>query len=75
MPTALLFEGGSEPLPPPPLLLQSGINVHRFANRIPLLFEGGSDVITKTALKRINWGTYKINPNTDKVLGEGGRKR
>ena len=50
--------------------------MHRFANRIPLLFEGGSDVITKTALKRINWGTYKINQNTDKVyLGrEGGKE-
>lgn len=47
--------------------LKGGINVYRFANRIPLLFEGGSDVITKTALKRINWGSYKINQTTDKV--------
>ncbi|GLC57111.1 DNA topoisomerase 6 subunit B [Pleodorina starrii] len=47
--------------------IKPGINVHRFANRIPLLFEGGSDVITKTALKRVNWGAYKINQNTDKV--------
>ena len=29
--------------------------------------QGGSDVITKTALKRINWGNYKIAQNTDKV--------
>jgi DNA topoisomerase VI subunit B len=47
--------------------LKPGINVYRFANRIPLLFEGGSDVITRTACKRINWGTYKINQASDKV--------
>ncbi|GFR50834.1 hypothetical protein Agub_g13107 [Astrephomene gubernaculifera] len=47
--------------------IKPGINVHRFANRIPLLFEGGSDVITKTALKRINWSAYKINQTSDKV--------
>ena len=41
--------------------------MHRYANRIPLLFEGGSDVITKTALRRINWSAYKINQATDKV--------
>lgn len=49
--------------------LKSGINVYRFANRIPLLFEGGSDVITRTALKRINWSSYKINQASDKVKG------
>lgn len=47
--------------------LKPGINVYRFANRIPLLFEGGSDVITRTATKRINWGAYKINQASDKV--------
>ncbi|KAK9809996.1 hypothetical protein WJX72_003097 [[Myrmecia] bisecta] len=47
--------------------IKPGINVYRFANRIPLLFEGGSDVITKTALKRINWNSYKINQSSDKV--------
>jgi DNA topoisomerase VI subunit B len=47
--------------------LKPGINVYRFANRIPLLFEGGSDVITRTATKRINWGAYKINQSSDKV--------
>jgi hypothetical protein len=47
--------------------LKPGINVYRFANRIPLLFEGGSDVITRTALKRINWATYKINQAADRV--------
>jgi DNA topoisomerase VI subunit B len=39
----------------------------RFANRIPLLFEGGSDVVTRTACKRINWQSYKINHSVDKV--------
>jgi DNA topoisomerase VI subunit B len=36
---------------------------------IPILScsQGGSDVITKTALKRINWANYKINQTTDKV--------
>ena len=29
--------------------VEPGINVFRFANRIPLLFEAGSDVITRTA--------------------------
>jgi DNA topoisomerase VI subunit B len=47
--------------------IKPGINVYRFANRIPLLFEGGSDVITRTATKRINWSSYKINQQTDKV--------
>lgn len=47
--------------------IKPGLNIYRFANRIPLLFEGGSDVITRTAIKRINWSTYKINASTDKV--------
>ena len=29
--------------------------------------QGGSDVITKTALKRIHWSSYKINQSSDKV--------
>lgn len=47
--------------------MRPGINVHRFANRIPLLFEGGSDVVTRTATKRISWSNYRINHNADKV--------
>jgi hypothetical protein len=47
--------------------MRPGINVYRFANRIPLLFEAGNDVITKTAMKRINWGAYKMNQSSDKV--------
>jgi DNA topoisomerase VI subunit B len=44
-----------------------GLTVHRFANRIPLLFEGGGDVATQTATKRLNWGAYKIDVARDKV--------
>ena len=29
--------------------------------------QGGSDVITKTALRRINWSSYKINQSSDKL--------
>lgn len=29
--------------------------------------QGGSDVITKTATKRINWASYKINQTQDRV--------
>ena len=47
--------------------VRPGVNVHRFANRIPLLFEGGSDVVTRTAMKRINWQSYKINHSVDRV--------
>lgn len=47
--------------------VKPGINIFRYANRIPLLFEGGSDVITRTAMKRINWNSYNINQASDKV--------
>jgi len=46
--------------------IRPGINVIRFANRIPLVFEPGADVITKTA-NEIKWGNYKINNKEDKV--------
>lgn len=47
--------------------VKQGLNIFRFANRIPLLFEQGADVVTRTALKRINWGSYKINQTQDKI--------
>uniref|UniRef100_A0A0D3CHX2 DNA topoisomerase 6 subunit B n=1 Tax=Brassica oleracea var. oleracea TaxID=109376 RepID=A0A0D3CHX2_BRAOL len=47
--------------------VKQGINIFRFANRIPLLFEQGGDVVTRTALKRINWNSYKINQTQDKI--------
>lgn len=37
------------------LFLLQGLNIFRFANRIPLLFEQGADVVTRTALKRIKY--------------------
>ncbi|GAB4856080.1 DNA topoisomerase 6 subunit B [Ancistrocladus abbreviatus] len=47
--------------------VKQGLNIFRFANRIPLLFEQGADVVTRTALKRINWSSYKINQTQDKI--------
>ena len=44
-----------------------GITVYRFANRIPLLFEGGADVATQVSKRRIHWASYKIRQNQDKV--------
>ena len=35
------------------LIKEEGITVCRFANRIPLLFEGGADVVTRVALGKI----------------------
>ena len=47
--------------------IREGINVYRFANRIPLLFEAGADVVTQVANKRISWGTYHIDPKKDSI--------
>eukprot|EP01137_Pigoraptor_chileana_P015407 Opistho-2@71290 len=47
--------------------VKPGLNVYRYANRIPLLFEAGGDVVTRTVLKKINWTVYKIKPNVDKL--------
>jgi DNA topoisomerase VI subunit B len=47
--------------------LKPGVNVYRFANRIPLLFEAGNDVVTKTAKEGIRWGNYKISPVSDRI--------
>ena len=47
--------------------MKEGINVHRFANRIPLLFEGGADVATQVANKQIKWSAYKIDHKREKV--------
>ncbi|XP_031261680.1 DNA topoisomerase 6 subunit B [Pistacia vera] len=47
--------------------VKQGLNIFRFANRIPLLFEQGGDVVTRTVLKRINWTNYKINQTQDKI--------
>ncbi|KAJ8497209.1 hypothetical protein OPV22_007761 [Ensete ventricosum] len=47
--------------------VKQGLNIFRFANRIPLLFEQGADVVTRTAMKKINWSSYKINQMQDKI--------
>lgn len=47
--------------------MKPGINVFRFANRIPLLFEGGNDVVTRTAKEDIRWNNYKISTTTEHI--------
>ena len=34
-----------------------GVQVYRYANRIPLLFEAGNDVSTQIATKKIRWAS------------------
>jgi DNA topoisomerase VI subunit B len=46
---------------------KEGIHVHRFANRIPMLFQQGNDVSVRTANARINWKSYRIDKNTQKI--------
>jgi len=46
--------------------VKPGFNVFRFANSISLLFEGGNDVVTRCT-QRLNWNTYKIDKNNDKI--------
>ena len=46
---------------------KEGINVIRFANRIPLLFEAGADVSTRVAQSKIKWSSYKIDHKKDKI--------
>ena len=46
--------------------VKQGLNVFRFANRIPLLFEPGSDVVVKQA-QDIDWGRYKIDKTSAKL--------
>merc|ERR1711871_679206 len=46
--------------------LREGINVYRFANRIPLLFEGGGDVCTKCA-NELNWRNYHIDKSSQNI--------
>jgi DNA topoisomerase VI subunit B len=46
---------------------KEGIQVTRFANRIPLLFEGGADVCTRVAVNKIKWSSYKIDQKRDKI--------
>jgi len=47
--------------------IKEGITVTRFANRIPLLFEGGADVVTRVANTKIKWNLYKMDQKRDKI--------
>lgn len=47
--------------------VKEGITVVRFANRIPLLFEGGADVATRVAQNKIKWSNYKIDHKRDRI--------
>lgn len=47
--------------------MKAGINVFRFANRIPLLFEAGNDVVTKTVKEDVRWANYKISTANDHI--------
>ncbi|GKZ01393.1 hypothetical protein MPSEU_001090100 [Mayamaea pseudoterrestris] len=46
---------------------KEGISVVRFANRIPLLFEGGADVSSRVATSKIRWANYKVDHKRDKI--------
>ena len=46
---------------------KEGCTIYRFANRIPLLFETGADVVTQVATKKINWSSYHIDMKRDNV--------
>jgi len=43
-------------------VLQPGVKVFRFANRIPLLYDEGSDVCWKVVNQEIDWRRYKVRP-------------
>ena len=43
------------------------LNVTRFANRIPLLFEGGGDVSSKVVNKGIDWKAYGVDKEAHRV--------
>ena len=44
-----------------------GSKVYRFANRIPLLYDEGSDVVLKV-VNDIDWKRYKVNPDSPIVI-------
>ncbi|KAL3938206.1 MAG: hypothetical protein SGARI_001832, partial [Bacillariaceae sp.] len=46
---------------------KEGLNVFRYANRIPLLFEAGADVSTQVAMTKIKWSSYKMDHKRDKI--------
>ena len=44
-----------------------GINVFRYANRIPLLFEGSNDVVSVVCTKDVRWSAYRIRHVQDRI--------
>ena len=44
-----------------------GIRVFRFANRIPLLYDEGSDVVSKV-VNEIDWNRYKVKENNSPLV-------
>ena len=48
---------------------KSSVRIYRFANRIPLLFGAGNDVITKVINdpSMVSWKDYKINLNSSPI--------
>ena len=44
-----------------------GLNIYRYANRIPLLFEGSNDVVSVVCTKAVKWSAYKMRMNTDRI--------
>ena len=44
-----------------------GVTVYRYANRIPLLFEGSNDVVSVVCNKHVRWAAYRIKINTDRI--------
>jgi DNA topoisomerase-6 subunit B len=41
--------------------------IHRFANRVPLLYDASEDVLTRS-LKKINWGRYSLSSSPPVAL-------
>jgi len=48
-------------------ILSRGSKVYRFANRIPLLYDEGSDVVLKV-VNEIDWKRYKVSPDSPLVI-------
>ena len=49
-------------------MYKTGIQLYRFANRIPLLYDETSDVAWKVVTKNINWSTYNVSTDTPVIV-------
>ncbi|MBM1154801.1 DNA topoisomerase VI subunit B [archaeon] len=45
-----------------------GVRILRFANKMPLLYDEGADVVWKVVSERINWRRYGIDPDADPIV-------